>query len=530
MAEPSSLQNIMSGLQALTPGNKTINSTGYTDTQTTEDEGKTTHTTGGTTTSGRQDTTTQTIGGRTDTTTTSGRTDTSQLMLSDDDVNLLVQKTLESTQGLASITSGSHAAGLYGDTTQAQLSSNLVARAAAEAAAKRAKTVNTIGAQTSTTTVGPQTNTSVTNVGSQTTSQDTTSVTSPGKTTTSISHGAQSQDIKTSAAITADVLKKAAGLGLGASALQNLFNTGGNNLIGNAKKVYDYLFNDSVPGGATSISGIGDSIGLLPGSGVGESVGGAGLDLSDILGGVSTGGSGAVTGGGGLEAIGIGDSVGGAGLDMGDILGGGISSGGEGISDVGIVDGWSEGAGSVAGNIGAGLAYMSSLSLANSIGGKALGIKEISNVSDAVQDGIGDIVGGVGDAVGSVWKGVTGGCFITTAVCEIYKLPDDCEELQTLRAFRDTYMQEHESRKVLVEQYYREAPGIVAKFKQLRSDRQRAIAFVLMNDYIYPAIHFIRREQNEVALGIYTAMFSYISRRVLEAEKETDKEEYNVYA
>jgi hypothetical protein len=52
------------------------------------------------------------------------------------------------------------------------------------------------------------------------------------------------------------------------------------------------------------------------------------------------------------------------------------------------------------------------------------------------------------------------GCFLTTACCEYKGLPDDCEELETLRHFRDTYVP-HE----LVEAYYQKAPFIVKKVK-----------------------------------------------------------------
>jgi len=51
-------------------------------------------------------------------------------------------------------------------------------------------------------------------------------------------------------------------------------------------------------------------------------------------------------------------------------------------------------------------------------------------------------------------------CYLTTACCEHKGLPDDCDELTTLRAFRDTYVS-----KAMVEQYYRLSDTIVPKIK-----------------------------------------------------------------
>lgn len=56
-----------------------------------------------------------------------------------------------------------------------------------------------------------------------------------------------------------------------------------------------------------------------------------------------------------------------------------------------------------------------------------------------------------------------GGCFLTTACCQHKGLPDDCDELTALRAFRDTYLMSTATGKALVGEYYRIAPGIVEK-------------------------------------------------------------------
>ena len=53
------------------------------------------------------------------------------------------------------------------------------------------------------------------------------------------------------------------------------------------------------------------------------------------------------------------------------------------------------------------------------------------------------------------------GCFLTTACCQHKGLADGCDELQTLRAFRDSYMRPREDLRGLVQEYCRVAPDIV---------------------------------------------------------------------
>lgn len=53
------------------------------------------------------------------------------------------------------------------------------------------------------------------------------------------------------------------------------------------------------------------------------------------------------------------------------------------------------------------------------------------------------------------------GCFLTTAACELRGLPDDCNELTTLRRFRDEVLLYSREGRTLVKEYYNEAPSLV---------------------------------------------------------------------
>ena len=58
-----------------------------------------------------------------------------------------------------------------------------------------------------------------------------------------------------------------------------------------------------------------------------------------------------------------------------------------------------------------------------------------------------------------------GCCFITTACVEAQGLPDDCHELQTLRAFRDSYIRSLDNGNAMIARYYEIAPEIVARIQ-----------------------------------------------------------------
>ena len=76
-------------------------------------------------------------GGKNSTTTTTKN-------VSQDAINAAIKKQLESTQGLASITGGEKAAGLYNSTVATQLVNDLLSRTAGEAASQSASTTQKV--------------------------------------------------------------------------------------------------------------------------------------------------------------------------------------------------------------------------------------------------------------------------------------------------------------------------------------------------------------------------------------------------
>lgn len=98
-----------------------------------------------------------------------------------------------------------------------------------------------------------------------------------------------------------------------------------------------------------------------------------------------------------------------------------------------------------------------------------------------------------------------GGCFITTAICEQDGKADDCDELQTLRKFRDTYMLSDGYGLGLVQEYYAKAPAIVLAIKA-RQDSAWCFEH-LKTRYLLPAIEAVKSGDNEKALMLYTVLF-----------------------
>ena len=95
-------------------------------------------------------------------------------------------------------------------------------------------------------------------------------------------------------------------------------------------------------------------------------------------------------------------------------------------------------------------------------------------------------------------------CFITTAACQVRGMQDDCEELNLLRHYRDTYMANLEGGRQLILDYYDIAPSIV-KHIDMQPDADR-IYDQIWKDYIGPCIDLIHAGRMEECLNLYSQM------------------------
>lgn len=126
---------------------------------------------------------------------------------------------------------------------------------------------------------------------------------------------------------------------------------------------------------------------------------------------------------------------------------------------------------------------------------------------------IGGVVGtvvGVGKAIGRIFKPTTGsgGCYITTAVCEEYMKPDDCYELTKFRNFRDNWLKYQPDGQKLIDKYYKTAPTIV-KLINKRPNRKE-IYHYLNNTYLSKCLLCIEKKENEKCKILYIEMMEYL--------------------
>jgi hypothetical protein len=103
-----------------------------------------------------------------------------------------------------------------------------------------------------------------------------------------------------------------------------------------------------------------------------------------------------------------------------------------------------------------------------------------------------------------------GGCYITTACLEARGLPDNCDELTTLRRFRDGYMRGLESGDALIRLYYDIAPQIVAAIAA-RQDAKKV--YEHLYSVIQTCVEHVKSGSNEKALAIYVEMVKKLTRQ-----------------
>lgn len=102
----------------------------------------------------------------------------------------------------------------------------------------------------------------------------------------------------------------------------------------------------------------------------------------------------------------------------------------------------------------------------------------------------------------------SGGCFITTAICEGLGLPDDCEELQVLRTWRDVWLRESTFGSTLIDLYYDVAPVLIKQLK-VQEVSQEMLGY-LRTRFILPAVAAIKSGNNDEAFQLYVAMLRYV--------------------
>ena len=93
------------------------------------------------------------------------------------------------------------------------------------------------------------------------------------------------------------------------------------------------------------------------------------------------------------------------------------------------------------------------------------------------------------------------GCYLTSACVAARGLPDHCEELQTLRSFRDGYLTQPPGGRAEIAQYYATAPKIVEAINQLPGSAE--VWDRIYEELVNPCIQMIHANQNTEAHQLY---------------------------
>jgi len=100
------------------------------------------------------------------------------------------------------------------------------------------------------------------------------------------------------------------------------------------------------------------------------------------------------------------------------------------------------------------------------------------------------------------------GCIITTACAEMLGLPDNCDELQTLRDFRDNYLMNTLNGRIAVDLYYKIAGDILAMIEDDPA-REKMLKSVFRK-HIRPAVRLIKKGKNKEAAQLYIKAITYL--------------------
>lgn len=371
---------------------------------------------------------------------------TTQTNLSPDAITAIINSMMNSNQGLAAIAGGQHSAGLYNSTVNTQLVNDLISNVGTKAALAGAPTTVS---KTGNAPLGGQI----------------------GNTLGSL--------------LTADTLYKKF---TGDSLLESL------GFMGNTA---------AAATDAASVVSTGDALGSWLGGTAG---------MADALTpSIAAGPIGAVVDAFGTTAAGTGSVV--TGDAMAELIGTEAVGASPGIA--GTVGTAADAAiGTAAGAAGTGLSSAAATGIAGAATGAAIADAAMGSaiMGPAVGAGL-DIIGGTAAAtaggggilaaIGELLTAVASLCFITTATVTVMGKADDCDELQTLRKFRDTWLKDNHPEEIKI--YYDTAPAIVDRINGLKGARHIYTDFYI--SYIVPAVEAIKEGKNEEAYKIYTELY-----------------------
>lgn len=107
----------------------------------------------------------------------------------------------------------------------------------------------------------------------------------------------------------------------------------------------------------------------------------------------------------------------------------------------------------------------------------------------------------------------TSGCYLTSACVANRGLSDDCDELNTLRWFRDNYLKKQPNGEEGVKDYYDKAPLIVAAID--KKENKKEIYDKIYEEVIIPCVRLIKAGDNFAAYTKYKEMVVTLEKQML---------------
>ena len=112
-----------------------------------------------------------------------------------------------------------------------------------------------------------------------------------------------------------------------------------------------------------------------------------------------------------------------------------------------------------------------------------------------------------GDKICTHYSKGNSGCYITTIVCDILELSDDCGLLETLRDFRSNVLQKEPKYKKVLYEYDVVGPQIAKCLMEDYIEKEdKEMANGLLNCFIIPTVERIKEGRNTEAVKIYTQL------------------------
>lgn len=99
-------------------------------------------------------------------------------------------------------------------------------------------------------------------------------------------------------------------------------------------------------------------------------------------------------------------------------------------------------------------------------------------------------------------------CVLSSACAKAIGLPDDCDELMTLRHFRDSVLSSNSTGESILEEYYRVAPGMV---ESIESKADSILIYKKVYEHlIAPITLLIKKSRFNEAITFYKIRFSQL--------------------